>query len=132
MENEKAEREKAEAAEIAAWAAEHGSSRLQRLLAEGIDCAGVYRTERITLEYPGWRYARMVPGDDVEPRNAPEAALDMLDEARRSAGERTAGAVLRFWKYVDEDTGEKVWSGYVAMIQDDHLGWLVWGGPQGC
>lgn len=128
---EKDARERAEAEEIAAWTAEHGSPRLRRLAAEGIDCAGVYRTERIALEYPGWRFERMVPGEDSDPRNASEAALAMLDEARASAGERTAGAALRFWRYVDEDTNEVVWKGYVAMLQDESLGWLVWGGPQG-
>jgi hypothetical protein len=70
--------------ERAAWIADYGSPRL-RSLAEGIDHHSVYRDERIALERPGWMWQRDVPGDAKGLRNAPERALALLAEARKSA-----------------------------------------------
>lgn len=87
----KAEREKAEAAEREAWIREYGSPRLRRLLEEGIEHGTVYRDERLALERPDWSY-----NDKVitrEPRNAPMAALELLDEARKTVPD----ARLVYW-----------------------------------
>ena len=69
-------------ANIAAWIEAHGSPRLRRLLKEGFDLDAVYRDERLAIERPGWVLGS--PGDTEDPRNAPTAALDMLDEARKT------------------------------------------------
>lgn len=80
---EYAAREAAEHAAMAAWAEEHGSTRLRRSLAEGIECAAVYRDERLAAERPGWQWANDVAGEYDDPRNPPESALDLLDVARQ-------------------------------------------------
>src|SRR5581483_2250467 len=107
-ERERAERERAEAerayvADREAWIAEHGSSRLRRLVAEGIEHDAVYRDERLAMERPAWQWSRLdgnLPG--AEPRNAPEEALDLLDAARADDPD----AVLRYlrpWRHVPHD-----------------------------
>lgn len=70
-------------AERAEWIAEHGSNRLKRLAKEGIEHSAVYRDERLALDRPGWRFQPKNIALD-EPRNPPEAALDLLDAARES------------------------------------------------
>lgn len=67
----------------AAWIAQHGSHRLKRLVVEGIEHEAVYRDERLAIDRPGWAwYETLYPCTSVEPRNPPEAALDLLDGAR--------------------------------------------------
>jgi len=104
---EKAERERAKAAavaayraEMAAWIAAHGSKRLRRCLAEDIACGTVYRDERLAAERPGWQWSAAeavededAPIDDLPPRNPPDAAFAILDEARATAPDAT----LRYW-----------------------------------
>jgi len=130
---EQAEKERAQRLEIEVWAAQHGSSRLRRLLTEDIECGAVYRSERRKAEYPGWRDYITVRGDEKDPRNPPETALDFLDEARASCP-LAAKARLAFWMAEDDydaESGDRLdeWRGYVAMIEDDRLGVLVYGGP---
>ena len=62
------------------WIEEHGSRRLRRCLAEGIECQAIYRDERIALELPGWEYGAVLGAQEA--RNPPEEALDLLDAAR--------------------------------------------------
>lgn len=144
-----AEKQAAEAAyqaERETWIGEHGSERLQRLAAEGIEHEAVYRDERLAAERPGWRWERQVPGSDHEPRNAPSEALVLLDEARQADPE----AVLRYWTVPHEHCGadgeveceasephahcgddgcpQFDWRGYVALAE--LLGQdIVYGGP---
>lgn len=99
--------EEAEAVERNSWIAEHGSPRLRRLAAESIECGAVYRDERLAAERPGWEWEDAIPDGLAEreaPRNAPEAALDLLDRARETAPDATLGFVA------DADHGR----GYVA------------------
>lgn len=129
-------KEQAKAAR-AAWIAEYGSPRLQRLLAEGIEHRAVYRDERLALERVGWRWDSKVLGDGEEPRNPPESALELLDQAR--ATEPTARLV--YWVveacesehyYHDEDRCpgyHEGWRGYAAVAE--FLGRkIVYGGPE--
>lgn len=83
--------------ERAAWIEAHGSPRLRRLLAEEIEHEAVYRDERLALERPGWRWDTITGTQQHEPRNAPDSALDLLDEARKLAPD----ARLVYWT-VDE------------------------------
>jgi len=102
-ERQKAERERAEAAEREEWVREHGSPRLRRLLEEEIEHGAVYFDERLAAERPGWSENAAIP--TREPRNAPEEALGLLDEARKTAPD----AKLVYWvaylpcEYCDED-----------------------------
>lgn len=122
-ENERREEAKAEAertadAERTAWIAEHGSERLMRLAAEGIEHWAVYRDERLGTERPGWHWHRKLPGDDQEARNAPLWALDLLDEARKVAPD----ADLVFWTVDEEydyEADEQIseWTGYAAQAE---------------
>lgn len=121
-------------AEMSSWAEEHGSPRLRRLLMEEIECRAVYLTERRHLEYPGWRRHGDIHGEDRDPRNPSELALALLDEARASCP-AAAEAVLRYWVAEAEgDEGDDDyragWTGYVAFVKDDRLGYLIYGGPR--
>ncbi|MBT8430115.1 MAG: hypothetical protein KJN79_09415 [Gammaproteobacteria bacterium] len=103
---ERAEKEAAEAAERAEWIAAHGSSRLQRMDKEGIELMAAYRDERLHLERPGWQWELLVPGRYKEPRNPPESALDLLDDARETLPEtERPDAKLVYWveSACDED-----------------------------
>ena len=62
------------------WIAAHGSERLRRCIAEGLECEAVYRDERLAAERPGWRFLDGTKLEDA--RNPPMAAFAMLDEAR--------------------------------------------------
>lgn len=98
------------------WIAAHGSDRLKRCLAEGIKCNGIYRTERIAADAPGWEYHSRLDGDDYDPVNPPAYAFELLDKAR----EQYAEAVLRFWKRDEEDEYGEICStdvGYVAIVE---------------
>lgn len=85
--------EDAEATKQCIWISEHGSSRLQRLIAEDIECVSVYLEERLALERPGWAYDADVRGEAAVPRNSKQAGLDLLDEARKTASD----AKLAWW-----------------------------------
>ncbi len=116
---EKAEAEKAAKAALAradmeAWIAAHGSERLRRCVAEGIECAAAYRDERLALERPGWEWD--TDGEDLEPRNPPEAAFAVLDEARETAPEaRLSHLVIADETDDDGDVVSEGWRGYVAL-----------------
>lgn len=96
-----------------AWIRAHGSRRLKRMLEEGIEHRATYRDERIAMERPDWRYKLDVPGRAEEPRNPPEAAFDLLDEARETAPD----ARLVYW--LAERDCEECESGY-CTDHDDH------------
>lgn len=137
----KAEQEKAEKAaaaqraeeEKAAWIEAHGSNRLRRMAQEGIECGAVYRDERLALDRPGWRWLDDVPGENKDPRNVPEEAFAVLDEARKIDAE----AELEYWVVKHEcdescygdDCPAYDWTGYVATARflDE---WIMLGGPQ--
>jgi hypothetical protein len=117
-------------AEEATWIAAHGSARLRRCLAEGIECSAAYRDERLALERVGWRWADTVRGSGAEPRNPTDEAFDLLDLARTSDPE----AKLVFWtadEEVGDDTGDiglAQWREYAAV--GEFLGRaIVFGGP---
>lgn len=133
----KREAEKAAlAAEVAAWIAAHGSERLRRLAEEDIEHQAVYRSERLALELPGWRFEADVPGGSREPRNAPSSALELLDAARATVPD----AVLVYWVVEHacgewclgyEECPEYEWTGYAAVAVP---AWapgrrVVFGGP---
>jgi hypothetical protein len=94
-EQEQAQAARAAAAELAerkAWAAAHGSGRLQRCLAEGVACGGLYRDERLSVERPGWLWNNNdLPGKYGDPVNPSEVAFTLLDEARKSSPDATLG-----------------------------------------
>lgn len=115
-------RERVAKEEIEAWIAAHGSPRLRRLVAEGIEHRNVYTTERMAFERPGWRFAGTTPGEEKPIRNATEKSLDLLDEARKIAPD----CYLAWWVEpcdTDED-GESIegtdWKGAVCL--DTFLG----------
>jgi len=114
-------------AERDAWVAAHGSARLQRSIAEGIECDSVYRDERLAVDRPGWRWYDT-------PRNVPESAFKVLDAARNF----DVSATLFFHTVDDKpefdddgyETGETIegWKGYTA--EADFLGkTIVFGLP---
>ncbi len=105
------------------WIRENGSRRLRRMLEEGIELDAVYRDERLQQERPGWRWRENVRGEEHSPRNVPEEAIDLLDEARQTAPDAT----LAYWTvepetqeehYIaSEDDSKYLWEGYVAVDQ---------------
>ena len=124
-EREQAEREKREAEKRAVenarakeekerldWIAAHGSPRLHRLVKENIEYKAVYRDERLAVDRPGWMWDW--DNDFEEARNAPEAALDLLDKARATIPGQAVW--LRYVISRDEETGDKRRS-YVALGQ---------------
>lgn len=118
-----------------AWIAERGSPRLQRLVAEKIDHDGVYFSERFALERPGWRAWYDIPGEQKEPRNATEDALNLLDTARIDEPSAKLVYVTVDHDCTDAcpyDPAEKCskydWTGYAALAE--YLGkTIVFGGP---
>jgi len=131
-ENERAEAKKAARAAAAradmeVWITAHGSARLRRCLAEGIECAAAYRDERLAIERPGW--VLDTDGTDSEPRNPPAEAFALLDEARKTAPDAKLN-YLTYEDQTDEETGDVTagWRGYVA--QAEFLGRTIrYGGP---
>ena len=109
---ERAAAEQAVAAERAAWIAEHGSRRLQRLAAEGIEHDAVYRDERLAVDRPGWEWGPRDLGVS-DPRNPPEAALDLLDEARSVAPD----AKLAYYVISTDDEDSDDERGYVGRAE---------------
>lgn len=119
-----------------AWAKQHGSERLKKCIAEGIEHDAIYRDERLAIERPGWRWEREVPGGDDEPRNPPLKALKMLEKARETDPE----AKLVYWTVDacddehDEDEDDECpgyhegWRGY-AVLADYMDTQIVFGGP---
>lgn len=69
-------------AEQLEWIADNGSERLKKCIAEGIAHNGVYISERMAKEYPGWfNYSDHVAATK-DPVNPPIGAFYLLDEAR--------------------------------------------------
>lgn len=91
----------AELADRDAWIGQHGTPRLRRLIAEGIECESLYLEERLALERPGWQWAEDVDGEAREVRNARQEGLDLLDEARR-----TDPAAKLVWWVVEHECDE--------------------------
>lgn len=126
---EKAEKAAAET-DKAAWIADHGSERLRRMAAEGIENTAVYLDERIKHDRPGWRWRMDVCGDEDEPRNVPAKAFGLLDEARKA----DPVARLSYWTVGNPDYGDSedescyLWTGYVALAKF-HGRTIVYGGP---
>ena len=112
----KAAAEAAAKAEVAAWIAAHGSVRLRRCVAEGIECAAAYRDERLALERPGWEWD--TDGVDSEPRNPSDEAFTLLDEARKTAPDAKLNYLV-IEAEIDEDGPETAadWRGTVAQAE---------------
>lgn len=98
----------------AAWVEEHGSERLRKALRLGLlgQSLGVYKTERLALECPG--YVWMDPAWSCSPiLNPKEEALDLLEMERerfedaRIVSLRRDGkwepAVIVDWPFPDDD-----------------------------
>ncbi len=91
------------------WIAEHGSERLRRAATEGIECGAIYRDERLACERPGWEWGS-APGWTsngerlLEPRNPPEEAFVLLDQARKLAPESKLAYVMDSDGEEDDDT----------------------------
>lgn len=84
------------------WIAKHGSERLRRLVAEGFEHYGVYFSERMKHDIPGWVERRECNDlKFLEPRNPPEYALKLLDESR----DYCVGAKLVYWVDLQGDSG---------------------------
>lgn len=114
----------AEARKMLAWIEEHGSTRLKRMAAEDISCRAVYLDERLALERPDWRWYQEVRGDYDDPRNPPEEAFTMLDQARRSEPD----ASLVYWSMPHDcdddceyssDCPKYDWTGYAAVAEPE-------------
>ena len=71
------------------WIAASGSDRLKRCVAEGIECRSAYMDERIAAERPGWAWYSDCDGTSDVPRNPPEKAFRVVDEARKVEPEAT-------------------------------------------
>lgn len=111
-------------AEQAAWVEQHGSERLQQLVAEEIEHAAVYRDERLALERPGWCWGGDVMGDGSPPRNASAEALALLNAARAALPEAIrAGVLLRYWVVEACDEGDCDESYGVDSCPGHHGGW---------
>lgn len=82
-EEERKRQDEQQRQERAEWIKAHGSNRLKRLLEEKIECEAVYLDERLAVERPGWVWYNDLPGHTKDPRNPPESAFVVLDEARK-------------------------------------------------
>ncbi|OGO08167.1 MAG: hypothetical protein A2Y61_00345 [Chloroflexi bacterium RBG_13_60_13] len=115
-----AEAEAARNAEIAAWAAEHGSARLQGLIALERSGWPLYLHERLAVDYPGAELDN--DGRDVDCVSPSEAAVQL---AREVAGRMVAlGAAesvevalrdhleVKFIEYEDTQVEYVFWGGY--------------------
>ena len=104
-----AERRKAAtAAERADWISTHGSARLRRLVAENIEHEATYRDERLALTRPGWQWeTQMRPVKITEPRNPPEAALNLLDQARKTEPLAKLGYYILYRPAEEDEEGDE-------------------------
>lgn len=81
----------------------HGSSHLQRLVAEDIEHDTQYGDERLTFEHPGWHWDCY---DDYEAASsATSEAFEILDEARQSIAAAKLVELTR-WRKADDDEFE--------------------------
>ena len=113
------------------WITLFGSARLKRLVREKIEHGGVYFSERLALDRPNWRVWNGIPGEESEPRNAPEEALDLLDEARKVEPKGRLVYITVEWDddvIQHEDGSKYAWTGYGVLAE--FLGrTIVLGGP---
>lgn len=113
------------------WIATHGSERLRRLVKENIEYGGVYFAERLVHDRPNWRVWDNIPGDEHDPRNATDNALDLLDEARKIEPKARLIYVTVDRNDAapdDENESKYAWTGYAALAE--FLGRvIVFGGP---
>lgn len=109
---ENKERELAAEEEKESWIQEHGSARLKRMYEEEIECEAVYQDERLAIELPGWYWYANVPGKVLEPRNVPEEAFAVLDEARKILPEAELKYYVETGEEDDDDLGVRVYVAY--------------------
>ena len=104
------------------WIEAHGSDRLKNCVKEGIECEGIYRSERLAAERPGWNWSSWVAGEWDDPRNPPIRAFSLLAEAR----EFDPSAKLVWWEVLkdadeidpdDEGNSNYRWKGYAAVAE---------------
>jgi len=75
--------EKAHAVERATWIAEHGSERLKKCVAQGFAHGGIYDSERLAHDLPGWElWSAVAENKTNSVINPDEASLDALIEAK--------------------------------------------------
>lgn len=103
-------KEAAELAEMSVWVEAHGSERLKRCLAEGIEFGGAYRDERLSLERPGWSWDADTQGKDSDPYQPDVDDFRLLDECR----DVDPRCELRYWKIEEDDNGFETWDGFVV------------------
>ncbi len=67
------------------WIAEHGSSRLQKCVAQGIKYEGIYNSERLAHDLPGWEFwGDVVENESNDAINPTEEQIDALIAARET------------------------------------------------
>ena len=99
--------------EMKIWITDFGSNRLQRCMAEGIECQKIYDDERLAAERPGWEWDTC--GEDHKAIDPPDKAFALLDEARKTAPNATLGYMtLQLSADDDDETEPDLWCGYVA------------------
>jgi len=118
----------AERAEATAWADTNGSSRLQRIAAEGVigSSMAVYRDERLALERGGWGWVpqRVVLRDPAAPD---EEEFELLDSSRSIAPDArlkfaTLGKGSGRFVAVAEFLGRRIWYPGDALEEIEQAG----------
>jgi len=123
---------------IPSWVDDFGSSRLRKAKLKGYlkESLGVYRSERLKLERPEWKFLRIehlthsqLTETLKKISNPSEDALDALIDADERYGEEKNPVVLRHW--FDKEVGKSIeilvqpFLGRTAGIDVvDYLKWL--------
>ena len=100
-----AEREQRDA-ERAVWAAQHGSSRLQKALTAGYECQRLYVEERAALEFPGFEVDFSGNARWKERVGPSEQALDIEAELKTRGLDASIVWLTELPLLTDEPTGE--------------------------
>jgi hypothetical protein len=99
--------------EMIDWVLEHGSDRLKKAHQAGMLtlCQGVYRSERLSLERPGWEYLPLenmtnaaIRRQFVDVHNPSEVALDAYLHAEEFYEKPNWPVFLKRW--YEADSGE--------------------------
>lgn len=90
--------------ERAKWIEDYGSDRLKRCVAEGIKHNGIYVSERMARDYPGWMLYEDHSGSTNDPINPTAEAFALLDEARLVCPDAVLQWCPVFKRYCAEST----------------------------
>jgi|APSaa5957512622_1039677.scaffolds.fasta_scaffold00148_22 hypothetical protein len=74
-------KDEAKCHDMAAWADQHGSKRLQRMFADGMDAKSVYEAERLAHDLPGWKAIDGYGSTPKAPFNPTDEQYDHFDRA---------------------------------------------------